>query len=95
MVSAGYADRLALLAAFGLAAAGALPVLVPVLYLGVIGLDVVAAVWRGGAIRRLPLYLLATFAVVGLDAAGTVVATAAQLRRRPVEWRSARSGANA
>lgn len=92
MVSAGYADRLALLAAFALAAAGALPLWAPTAYVAVVGLDVVVAVARGGALRRLPLYLIATVAVVGLDAASTVAATVAQLRGRPLEWQSPHSG---
>lgn len=93
MVSANYADRLALLGAVGLAAAGALPVWVPAGYLGVVGLAVIAGVARGGAIRHLPLFLAATAAMLLLDAAATVYANVAQLRRRPLEWHRPRGAA--
>jgi cellulose synthase/poly-beta-1,6-N-acetylglucosamine synthase-like glycosyltransferase len=90
MVSAGYSDRIALLAGVALAAAGALPVWVPVGYLGVIGLAVVVAVARGGELRRLPLYLLSLATMLLVDAAATLYAGALQLRRRPLHWRASR-----
>ena len=90
MVSAGYTDRVVLLAAFGFAAVGALPFWVPSAYLGVIAVAVVVAIIRGGAIRRLPLYLVATAALLPLDAAATVASGVQHLGRRPLEWRMLR-----
>lgn len=90
MVSAGYSDRIALLASVGLGAGGALPLWVPGAYLGVIGLSVVVAITRGGALRRLPLYLVAMVVMLLVDAAATLFAGALQLRRRPLEWRTLR-----
>ena len=90
MVSAGYTDRIVLLAAFGFAAVGALPFWVPSAYLGVIAVAVVVAIIRGGAIRRLPLYLVATAALLPLDAAATVASGVQHLGRRPLEWRMLR-----
>lgn len=91
MVSAGYSDRIALLAAAGFAAGGVLPIWVPAGYLGVIGLAVVVAIARGGAIRRFPLYLVAMVVMLLVDAAATLVASALQVRRRPLQWRTPRA----
>jgi cellulose synthase/poly-beta-1,6-N-acetylglucosamine synthase-like glycosyltransferase len=90
MVSAGYSDRVVLLAAIGLSAADALPLWVPLAYVGMIVATVVVAIVRGGATRRLPLYLLATAVLLPLDAAATVVSGAHQLSRRPLHWRTPR-----
>jgi cellulose synthase/poly-beta-1,6-N-acetylglucosamine synthase-like glycosyltransferase len=91
MVSAGYSDRIALLAAVGFAAVGVLPIWVPAAYLGVIGLAVVAAIARGGEIRRLPSYLVAMVVMLLVDAAATLYAGVLQLRRRPLQWRTMRA----
>ena len=92
MVSAGYSDRFALLAAAAFAAAGMLPIWVPLAYLGAIGLAVVVAIARGGAIRRLPLHLAAMVAMLLVDTAATVVAGVQQVRRRPLQWRTRHAG---
>lgn len=90
MVSAGYSDRVLLLAAIGLSAVDALPLWVPLAYLGMIVATVVVAIIRGGAIRRLPLYLFSTAVLLPLDAAATVASGAQQLSRRPLHWRTPR-----
>jgi cellulose synthase/poly-beta-1,6-N-acetylglucosamine synthase-like glycosyltransferase len=90
MVSAGYSDRVVLLAAIGLSAVDALPLWVPLAYLGMIVATVVVAIMRGGAIWRLPLYLFATAVLLPLDVAATVASGAQQLSRRPLHWRTPR-----
>lgn len=92
MVSAGYSDRFALLAAGAFAAAGVLPIWVPLAYLASIGLAVVVAIARGGAIRRLPLHLAAMVAMLLVDTAATIVAGVQQVRRRPLQWRTRHAG---
>ncbi len=89
--SIGYADRLV----FAIVAAGAvmaaLPVWVPLLYLAVPGLEVVAALLKAGVRRNLPRFLLATFVFFVVDLAGSVAAVAAQLVGRPYRWDSPRA----
>jgi phosphatidylglycerophosphate synthase len=88
--SAGYADRLA----FGIALAGAVvggvPVWVPLLYLAVPGLEVVAALHKAGIRRQMPRFLWATLALFVVDLASSVAAVFAQLARRPYRWDSLR-----
>jgi GT2 family glycosyltransferase len=91
MVSAGYLDRIALVAAAGFAAAGLLPLWVPAGYLGVVGLAVLLGLARGGAIRRLPLYVVAMVVMLLVDAAATLVASGLHVRRRPLRWSSPRA----
>jgi len=88
MMSAGYADRLALLAAALLAAIGTLPLWMPVAYLGLRGIEVCGALAKGGVRRQFPLFLIATVVFFGIDILATVSATAQCVRRRPAMWRS-------
>jgi cellulose synthase/poly-beta-1,6-N-acetylglucosamine synthase-like glycosyltransferase len=88
MMSAGYADRLALLASAFLAAAGSLPLWLPPAYLGLRGIEVCVALLKGGVRRQLPLFLLCTAAFFVADILATVSAMAQCLRRRPATWRS-------
>jgi len=92
MISAGYSDRIAIVAAIALAVAGRLPPWVVGGYLAVVAAMVVAAIVRGGAGLRLPLFLFATATCLALDAAATVVATVAELAGRPATWRAPSRG---
>ena len=56
----------------------------------VVAAEIVFAVAKAGAGRRLPRFLLATAVVFPLDALGALVATASHLARRPLDWRSPR-----
>lgn len=89
----GYLDRVVLIAAVVVAAAGALPFWLPAGYLALAGVEAAAGILKGGAGRRSPWFLLATVACFPLDLAGAVVATVAQLSRRPLVWRSPRQRA--
>jgi cellulose synthase/poly-beta-1,6-N-acetylglucosamine synthase-like glycosyltransferase len=73
-LSAGYADRVALLAAAALAVAGYLPLWLPPAYLGIAGLEVVAAVTKAGAARHLPGFMLATATFFALDVVASLAA---------------------
>jgi 1,2-diacylglycerol 3-beta-glucosyltransferase len=88
MMSAGYADRLALLAAAFLAGVGTLPLWLPVAYLGLRGVEVCGALAKGGVRRQFPLFLFSTVVFFGIDILATVSATGQCLRRRPAMWRS-------
>ncbi len=83
MLSVGYLDRVVLLAAFGLVAGGACPVWVPAGYLAVVAAEVVWAIVRAGAGRRLGLVLLRTAMVFPLDVTGSVVASLLDLVSGP------------
>ena len=85
---AGYLDRVALAGALVLVASRRMRAAVPVAYAGVVAAEVVLAVAKAGAGRRLPRFLLATAVVFPLDALGALVATASHVFRRPVVWRS-------
>lgn len=86
----GYADRLV----FGIAVAGAVvggvPVWVPLLYLAVPGLEIVAALHKAGIRSQMPRFLWATLAFFVVDLAGSAAAVFAQLARRPYRWDSLR-----
>jgi cellulose synthase/poly-beta-1,6-N-acetylglucosamine synthase-like glycosyltransferase len=88
---AGYLDRVALAGALVLVASRRMAAAVPGAYAGVVAAEIVLAVARAGAGRRLPRFLLATAVVFPLDALGALVATASHLARRPLDWRSPRS----
>jgi len=83
VLSAGYLDRVAFLAAVGLVAVGALPPLLPIAYLAVAAVGVGVAVYKAGAARELPAFAVAAATVFMLDVATTVAATAAHLLRLP------------
>jgi GT2 family glycosyltransferase len=88
---AGYLDRVALAAALVLVAAGRMRRAVPAAYAGVVAAEIVLAVAKAGAGRRLPRYVLATAVVFPLDAFGALVATASHVTGRPLKWRSPRT----
>jgi 1,2-diacylglycerol 3-beta-glucosyltransferase len=90
-VSAGYADRLALLAAIGLAAAGRMPVWVPAGYLVLVAGTVAVAIVKAGAARRLPGMLATAVVLLPLDIAASGAALLAHVAGRPRSWRSARA----
>lgn len=83
MLSAGYADRLALVAGLVLGTTGHLPLSVPVTYLSIVAAGVCVAIVQAGAASRLPSLLLWTATFLLLDVAATLVAAAAHLLRRP------------
>ena len=89
---AGYLDRVALAGALVLVGARRMPPRVPGAYAGVTAAEVVLAVVKAGAGRRLHRFLLATAVVFPFDALGALVATASHVARRPLDWRSPRGG---
>jgi cellulose synthase/poly-beta-1,6-N-acetylglucosamine synthase-like glycosyltransferase len=91
LMSAGYADRIALLAAVPLAAVGALPLWIVPAYLGVTAVEVVVAIGRGGAGRRTPLFLLSTATLFLLDIVASFAAFASHPWRRGRGWTPRRS----
>jgi cellulose synthase/poly-beta-1,6-N-acetylglucosamine synthase-like glycosyltransferase len=88
--SIGYADRLVFAVAAGGSVAGALPVWVPLLYLAVPGLEIVAVLLKAGVWRRLPRFLLATLLFFAADLIGSVAAVIIHVARRPYRWHSPR-----
>ena len=88
MMAAGYADRLALIAAALLAAVGTLPLWLPLAYLGLRGVEVCAALAKGGVRRHAPLFLVSTIVFFAVDILATVSSTGQFLRHRPAAWRS-------
>lgn len=91
-VSAGYVDRLALAAVLALGVFEELPLWVAAAYLTIVAVEVVVAVAKAGAARRLPRYLVATAALSGLDVVASLAASVAHLFRRPRVWRQPRRG---
>jgi cellulose synthase/poly-beta-1,6-N-acetylglucosamine synthase-like glycosyltransferase len=90
LMSAGYADRVALLASAVLGAVGWLPVWVPLAYVGLRGVEVVVALVKGGVRRQVPVFFAWALVFFVVDVVASVVATLQYpLRRRPGgEWRS-------
>ena len=88
--SIGNGDRLVFALAVVGTVAGALPLSVPLLYLAVPGLEVVAALLKAGVRRGLPRFLLATIAFFVADLAGSVAAVFIHAGRRPYRWHSPR-----
>jgi cellulose synthase/poly-beta-1,6-N-acetylglucosamine synthase-like glycosyltransferase len=85
-LSAGYADRLVLLAALPLMGVGRLRFRFAALYFAVIGCEVGAALAKAGVARDRHRYLLWTGAFFALDVAASVTATGAHARRGPRRW---------
>lgn len=88
--SIGYADRLVFAVAAVATLAGALPLWVPLLYLAVPALGIVAALFKAGVRRRLPWFLLATVLFFAADLVGSVAAVIIHVARRPYRWHSPR-----
>ena len=86
----GYGDRLAFVAATGGALAGALPVWVPLLYLALPGLEIVAALAGAGVGRRMPRFLFAGITLFSVDVGASVAAALRHLARRPYRWNTPR-----
>lgn len=87
----GYGDRLVFAAAVAGAMAGALPTWVPLMYLAIPGLEIVAALLKAGLRRKMPAFLLATAVVFAADVLGSLAAVALHLGRRPSLWHSPRT----
>jgi cellulose synthase/poly-beta-1,6-N-acetylglucosamine synthase-like glycosyltransferase len=86
----GYADRLVFFVALLGALAGALPAWIPLVYVAVPGLEIVAALVRAGIGRRLVRFLLATVLLFPVDVIGSISAVVAHVARRPYRWHSPR-----
>lgn len=89
MSSLGYVDRLVFVAALVLAAAGRLTPWLPGAYLGIAVVEVVVAVAKAGAARRVPRFVLSTAALFPVDVLASAAASAAHLTGRPRAWRTA------
>jgi len=88
--SIGYGDRLIFAVAIVGTVAGVLPLWVPLLYLAVPGLEIVAALLKAGVRRSIPRFLLATMVFFVADLAGSVAAVVIHVGRRPYRWHSPR-----
>jgi len=89
MMSAGYADRLALVASVILVAADRLPIWLPVGYMALRGFEVMVALTKARVSAfRLPGYLGAAVVFFGVDIVATATATVRYARRRPIGWGS-------
>jgi GT2 family glycosyltransferase len=86
----GYGDRLVFAAAAGGTIAGALPAWVPMLYLAVPGLEIIAALGRAGVGRRMPRFLFAGLVLFAVDLGASVAAVLTHLARRPYRWHNPR-----
>lgn len=86
ILSTGYADRLALLIAAGLAAGAVIPFWVPVAYLTSIVPGLLVALAKGKAGARAPVYLAWTAAFFVIDVVASVTAILAHLRGTPRVW---------
>lgn len=95
MLSAGYADRLVLLAALQLILAGRLRTRFAGLYLAVITAEVWAALAKARVGRDGVRFFFSTVALFALDVVASVTATLAHLLGRPRGWRQGRWSAPA
>jgi cellulose synthase/poly-beta-1,6-N-acetylglucosamine synthase-like glycosyltransferase len=89
----GYLDRVLLLVAAGLVAAGSVPWWILLAYLALPALQVVVALAKAGELRHAPGYLLSTGLVFGVDVAASVAGLASHLRRGRLRWESRRAAA--
>ena len=86
----GYGDRLIFAVAAAGTIVGALPAWVPLLYLAVPGLEIIAALRRAGVGRRMAWFLFAAIGLFVVDLGASVAAALAHLARRPYRWHSQR-----
>jgi cellulose synthase/poly-beta-1,6-N-acetylglucosamine synthase-like glycosyltransferase len=91
--AAGYLDRVLLVVAGGLVAAGSLPWWILVAYLALPALQVVVALGKAGELRHAPGYLVSTGLLFGVDVAASVVGLVGHLRRGRLRWESRRASA--
>ena len=89
-VSAGYVDRLALAGVLALGILDEVALWGAVAYLTIVAVELVTAVAKAGAARKLPRYVVATVAIFGLDVVASLAACVAHLFRRPRDWRQPR-----
>ncbi len=88
--SIGYGDRFVFAVAVVGTVAGVLPLWVPLLYLAVPGLEIVAALLKAGVRSGIPRFLLSTILFFVADLAGSVAAVVIHVGRRPYRWHSPR-----
>jgi cellulose synthase/poly-beta-1,6-N-acetylglucosamine synthase-like glycosyltransferase len=88
--SIGYADRLVFAVAALGALAGTFSVWIPLLYLAVPGLEIIAALLKAGVGLRIVWFLSATALFFVADLVGSVAAVLIHLTRRPYRWHSPR-----
>jgi cellulose synthase/poly-beta-1,6-N-acetylglucosamine synthase-like glycosyltransferase len=86
ILSTGYLDRVALLAAAALAGAGLITAWIPLVYLASIVPGLLVAVWRAGTGIRAPAYLAWTAIFFALDVGASLAALLHHLRRSPRIW---------
>lgn len=91
--SIGYADRVVFAVALVGAAAGVLPWWPAALYLAVPGLEIVSALYKAGAVRSLPRYLLAAVTFFAADVTASVLAVILHAADRPHQWHNPRDPA--
>jgi cellulose synthase/poly-beta-1,6-N-acetylglucosamine synthase-like glycosyltransferase len=85
-VSAGYVDRLVLAIVLALGVVDELSLWVAGAYFAILGVELVAAVAKAGAARRLPRYVVATAVLFGLDVVASLAACGGHVLRRPRVW---------
>lgn len=88
--SVGYGDRLVFAMAVGGAVVGVFPIWIPLLYLTMPGLEILAALHKAGVRRRLPWFVLATVVFFAADIAASLAAVVIHAARRPHRWHSPR-----
>ncbi len=86
----GYGDRLLFASAAAGAIAGLLPWWLPIMYLAVPGVEIVAASLEAGVRRGLPRMLLATVLLFAADLLASLAAVIAHVVRMPYCWHSPR-----
>lgn len=88
--SLGYADRLVFALALAGASVGTLPAWVPLLYLAVPGLEILAALGKAGVRQRLPWFVVSAVLFFVADILASMAAVVIHLARRPYRWHNAR-----
>lgn len=86
----GYGDRLVFAAGLAGALGGAVPLWVPLAYLAVRGLEIVAALGKAHVSHRLHAFLAASLLMFPADVIASLVASMAHIARRPYRWHHSR-----